>query len=140
MRSKHYVRQLKVTDEELFIARRGVNTRCAIAAAIMMQVPSSRRIKVNRAEISWLDVDLNRRFVYRTPPQARQFVERWDANEKVEPFTFTLTDNFLVAVREPKVRSAAYRCQAPLRAKPTKRPGLLMNRRADEECETPAGG
>lgn len=121
-------KELKITDEELFIARRGVNTRCAIAAAIMRQVPVARRIKVTPDEISWLDVSRHERFVFRTPPSAQDFIRRWDAQEDVAPFTFALSDASLIRRRVPRIRSAADRCQAPLRTKPTKEPGKLMNR------------
>lgn len=131
-------KQLKITDAELFIARRGVSTRCAIAAAIMTQVPSARRIKVDRETIAWLDVEQNQRFIFRTPPSARTFIEQWDAGEEVAPFTFALADASLIAIKTPKVRSAESRLSAPLRSTPTKRPGLLMNRRTDEDCEATA--
>jgi hypothetical protein len=127
-------KELKITEEELFIARRGVSTRCAIAAAIMTQVPSARRIKVDQSEISWLDVERNERLVFRTPPSAQEFVRRWDNAQEVAPFTFVLSDAMLLARRKPKVRSREARIAAPLRSTPTKRPGLLMNRR-EENCE-----
>jgi hypothetical protein len=132
-------KELKITDVELFIARRGVSTRCAIAAAIMTQIPSARRIKVDRETISWLDVSRNERWIFRTPPAARNFIEHWDAGEEVAPFTFAVSDASLVGVKVPRIRSAESRLTAPLRTNPTKRPGILMNRRADEDCETPTG-
>lgn len=130
-------KELKITDVELFIARRGVSTRCAIAAAIMNQVPPARRIKVDRETIAWLDVSLNQRFIFRTPPSVQEFIRRWDASEEVAPFTFALSDASLIAVRRPRIRSTTARISAPLRTKPTARPGLIMNR-TESDCELEA--
>lgn len=59
---------IAVQDGEIAIAKRGVTTRCAIAAAIMTHVPAARYIKVDRNTISWLDVDRGERLVFKTPP------------------------------------------------------------------------
>ncbi len=64
---------ISVKDEEIFIAKRGVTTRCAIAAAIMSQVPAARHIKVTPETISYLDVNRQERVVYQTPLKAAEF-------------------------------------------------------------------
>lgn len=107
-----------VQDEQFSIAQRGVVTSCAIAAAIMIQIPDARRIKVNQQEISWLDVSENKRYVFRTPSVAQSFIRNWDAGESCRPIGFTLTNAQLVRVREPKPKSVQSRIAASGRRSP----------------------
>jgi hypothetical protein len=129
-------KNISVSDPEIAIAQRGVTTSCAIAAAIMTQVPTARRINVNKDEISWLDVSRNLRLVFRTPKSAQVFIENWDNGEPCRPFAFSLTDSQLIATRVPRPKSTEARIKAsgkPLA--PTKNPGKLRRRTPDESCE-----
>lgn len=133
MRSK-----ISVQDGEMAIAQRGVKTSCAIAAAIMSQVPAARFIKVDQDSISWLDVNRQERLVFRTPEPAKAFIESWDRGEQCEPFTFTLTDTALIERRPPRARTAKTRVsQAGKARKPTRNPGIRRDRPARApECST----
>lgn len=126
--------KITVTDVELFIARRGVRTRCAIAAAIMTQVPAARYIKVDQDTISWLDVDRQERLVFRTPPSAQSFITAWDEGSDVEGFEFSLTDTALLERRRPKTATTVTRVtRAP--QKHIQRPGSRMVRHPSERCD-----
>lgn len=127
---------IAVKDLEIAIAQRGVTTRCAIAAAIMGQVPPARYIKVNQDTISWLDVDRQERLVFRTPPEAAAFIDHWDRGEPVEPISFALTDSKLVERRPPARTSIRTRVKRDT-AKPIKDPGSRMARPL-RECDGPA--
>ncbi len=124
---------ISVKDEEIFIAKRGVTTRCAIAAAIMSQVPAARHIKVTPETISYLDVNRQERIVYQTPPKAAEFIDHWDRGEQVEPVSFML--NRILERRPPRRVSTQTRVKrdAP---KPAKKPGSRMERPLREQCET----
>lgn len=126
--------KITVAQPEISIAQRGVTTRCAIAAAIMMQVPAARHIRVDENKIAWLDVARHERLVFRTPAAAQEFIRQWDAGSEVEPFSFTLTDTALIERREPKVRAARDRVQKSTN-KPVKRPGSGMKRVSGEPCK-----
>lgn len=119
-------KEISVQEGEIAIAQRGVSTRCAIAAAIMTQVPAARNIKVDRDTISWRDVDRQERLVFRTPPSAVTFIENWDLGNPVEPFGFYLTDSQLIERRAPRTVSTRTRIKRV--NKPVKRPGSRMTR------------
>lgn len=111
-----------VDDFEINIAQRGVTTRCAIAAAIMTQIPAARHIKVDEDTISWLDVDRRERLVFRTPASAKVFIRDWDQGNPVGPFGFTLTDTALIDRKPPKAQSTRTRV-TKAQQKPVSRPG-----------------
>ena len=116
-----------IDDFEISIAQRGVTTRCAIAAAIMTQIPAARHIKVDENTISWLDVDRRERFVFRTPESAKVFIRNWDQGNSVSPFGFTLTDTALIDRRPPKAQSTRTRVTRS-QQKPVRSPGSRMTR------------
>lgn len=121
--------EIVVQEGEIAIAQRGVSTSCAIAAAIMTQIPTARRIKVARDEISWLDLRWNERLIFRTPDSAKVFIENWDLGNPCQPFTFALTDNSLLARRAPRTKSTRARVGDSGRPiKPTQNPGILRRR------------
>lgn len=126
---------ISVQEEAFSIAQRGVKTRCAIAAAIMVQVPAARHIKVDRDTIAWLDVDRQERLIFRTPKSAQEFIDHWDAGDEVEPFRFTLTDTALIERRPPKTQTARTRVQRPTTTKPVRKPGSRMTRGLGEQCQ-----
>lgn len=129
-------KNISVSDPEIAIAQRGMTTSCAIAAAIMTQVPSSRRIKVTGDEISWLDVDRNERLIFRTPKSAQVFIENWDQGQPCQPFAFSLTDSQLIERRSPRPKSTSARIKSSgKQLKPTKEPGKLRRRTTEESCE-----
>jgi hypothetical protein len=130
---------ISVKDSEIFIAKRGVTTRCAIAAAIMTQVPSARYIKVDRDTISWLDIDRQERLVFRTPEQGRDFIEHWDAGEAVQPISFALTDSKLVERRPPRAVSPRTRLKRQVNP-PVRNPGSRMTRRRSAMQPDPGQG
>jgi hypothetical protein len=124
---------ITVRDDEIHMAQRGTTTRCAIAAAIMDQVPQARYIKVDEHTISWLDTDRRERFVYRTPPTAVGFLRRWDRGEDVTPIRFALTDAALIERRTPK--EATPRTRVKRDPNPViKKPGSRMTRHPSDEC------
>lgn len=126
---------ISVQKEAFSIAQRGVKTRCAIAAAIMMQVPAARHVKVDQETIAWLDVDRQERLTFRTPQSAKRFIEQWDAGAEVEPFHFTLTDTALIERRPPRTQTARTRVQRPATTKPVSKPGSRMARGPGERCQ-----
>jgi hypothetical protein len=126
---------ISVQEEAFSIAQRGVKTRCAIAWAIMVQVPAARHIKVDRDTIAWLDVDRQERLTFRTPKPAREFIEQWDRGEEVKPFSFTLTDSALIERRPPRTQTARARVQRPTTTKPVRKPGSRMTRGPSEHCQ-----
>lgn len=125
---------IAVQEGEITIAQRGVNTSYAIAASIMTQVPTARRVKVTREEISWLDLRWNERLIFKTPESARIFIENWDLGNPCQPFTFSLTDTALIARRAPRVKSTRARVQDSGKpVKPTRNPGALRRRTTPPE-------
>lgn len=130
-------KQITVDEAEINIAQRGVTIRCAIAAAIMSQVPSARYIKVTKSTIAWLDVDRRERLIFRTPPSAQVFIDNWDNDLMVGPFQFALTDSTLIERRAPRVQSTRARVRRP-QSKPVQAPGSRMRRiPQDETCADP---
>jgi hypothetical protein len=127
-------KNIAITDAELFIARRGVRTRCAIAAAIMTQIPSARHIKVDQETISWLDVDRRERLIFRTPLSARQFIEAWDEGREVAGFAFSLTDTALLERREPRSPGTATRITRKSQQR-VLNPGSRMVRHPSDRCD-----
>lgn len=126
-------KDIVVADEDVSLAQRGITTRCAIAAAIMRQVPAARYIKVTKDTISYLDVDRQLRFKFRTPPTAVGFIKRWDAGEKVSPIGFSLTETALISARPPravKTRDRVKRDPHPV----VQNPGIRMIRHPDDKC------
>lgn len=102
----------------------------------MTQVPNSRRIKVTKEEISWLDVDRNERLIFRTPQAAQVFIDNWDTGQPCQPFAFSLTDMQLIARRTPKTKSARARiASSGKQLPPTKEPGKLRRRSPEESCQ-----
>jgi hypothetical protein len=129
-------KNIEVKDEEIFIARRGVKTRCAIVAAIMLRVPAARHIKVDQNTISWLDTERRERLIFRTPESAAAFIDRWDREEEVEPISFSLTDSLLIERRRPKEVSRLQRLTRAPQGE-TKNPGSRIARPLREQtCET----
>jgi hypothetical protein len=126
-------KDIVVADEEISIAQRGITTRCAIAAAIMRQVPDARYIKVTKDTISYLDVNRQLRFKFRTPPTAVGFIRRWDAGEKVSPIGFSLTEAALISCRPPRMVKTKQRVERnphPV----IQHPGIRMIRHPDDNC------
>lgn len=119
-----------VDDEEISIAKRGITTRCAVAAAIMNRVPAARYIRVNKKTISYLDTDRQMRYTFRTPPTVRSFIERWDREEQVAPIGFALTENDLISFRPPKQASTRARVNRDPNPK-VQNPGSRMIRHPD---------
>ena len=124
---------ISVRDEEIYIAQRGVTTRCAIAAAIMTQVPTARYIRVDQDTISYLDVYRQERLVYRTPPEAADFIDHWDRGGQVQPVSFMLSR--LLERRPTKQVSAHTRVKRD-GPKPARNPGSRTERPLrDVKCD-----
>lgn len=126
---------ISVRDEEILLAKRGVTTRCAIAAAIMSQVPAAKYITVTHDTISYLDRRSYERIVYLTPLRAAEFIDSWDRGQQVEPIKFML--NRILERRPPRQVSTQTRVKRD-GPKPAKKPGSRMERPLrDQVCETP---
>ena len=132
--------EIIVAEDEISIAQRGLNTRCAITAAIMNRIPSARYIKVTKDTISYLDTNRGLRFKFETPAVAAQFIERWDRsepNDPIAPIGFWLTEQALISCRPPRKVSTSARIKRTTTPPPIREPGSRMKRTSnDQTCAT----
>jgi hypothetical protein len=128
-----------VTNEDIQLAESNLKTktRCPIAAAIMNEIPTARHIIVTKDTISYLDVDQQTRFKFKTPPTAISFIKRWDAGEKVNPIGFSLAENSLISWRPPKQVSTKTRVKRDPHPV-IQQPGSRMIRNPDEQTCDPS--
>lgn len=98
-------RTVHVSQEHIAGAVCKDSHRCMIADALQAQIPSAKYIMVDTQSVRFSNVDTGRRFVYLTPIEAQAALLKFDAGEKVKPFSFTLSRGFS---RQMRVRAPGF--------------------------------
>ena len=96
MKTKRY----EVTREDIEDGERGICTKCPVALAIKRQMPSDWWVNVGgfTGEIAFFfqgdmpDKLNTRRIILQTPISVSRFMDKFDAEESAEPFSFKLPD------------------------------------------------
>ncbi len=86
---------IKVKQERIESAIKANSRHCMIADAIHEHMPHVKAISVDTATIRFSNPKTRKRYIYLTPPIAQQMILRFDAGEKITPFSFSLNDKIV---------------------------------------------
>lgn len=110
--------QFEVDESCLAIGKKRDDSCCAVAVALKWSDPLSvRTVKVTSDTIRFSDVISRVRYVYQTPENVRVFIDRWDNDLPVEPFTVVLKANDIITTKDMHIRrpSELVRREAPIK-------------------------
>jgi hypothetical protein len=96
---------VEIDQNAINVGRRHQRGKCAIAYAIANRYPEARHINVDRDEVRFTDSYERVRHCFKMPDNGTEFVDKWDADEPVEPFRLNLTPSLEKWNKPAKERS-----------------------------------
>ena len=82
--------RIKVTQKNIDKGYRGSCDTCPLALALKEAIPTARLVSVGTESIGFTREGQSRWKIIKLPPQARFFVDDFDAGKPVKPFEFDL--------------------------------------------------
>jgi signal transduction histidine kinase len=83
---------ITVTEEDIARATMNSSRHCAVAEAVARSIPSATVVAVDIQTIRYSLKHLHKRAIYLTPRSVIDYIVRFDAGDKIDPFVFKLSD------------------------------------------------
>lgn len=93
---------VKIEQNAIDNAIKKESRHCMIADAIHAQMPHVKFIQVDIQSIRFTNPKTGKRYIYLTPPEAQKQILRFDAGQKIAPFSISLNDHFVRTVGIPE--------------------------------------